>query len=87
MLLVVVLGLGGCAGARTLTESCPDPVVRTAVMNELTDGFGCAKRATANERVAALGAVRQTGGQTRTVGVPREFFVAMIVLIVLVALI
>ena len=87
IVLVVILGLGGCAGAPILTESCPGPIVRTAVTNEPTDASGCAERATVHERAAALGAVRQRGTQTRTVGVPREFFVAMIVIIVLVALI
>jgi len=86
IVLIAVVGLGGCAGTRTLSESCASPVVQSQPTNALPDRFACVERSAALQRVAAVGLVRQTGSQTRTVGVPREFFVAMIVIVVLVAL-
>lgn len=86
VLLVAILGLGGCAGAQTLSESCASLVAQSEAASELAERSACTEPAAGPERIAALGAVRQTGSQTRTVGVPREFLVAMVVIVVLVAL-
>jgi len=85
-LLVVILGLGGCAGVPTLTGSCASTLLDVGVTNALPDRPACGPRVAQHETVATLGSVRQTGSQTRTVGVPREFMVAMILLVVLVGL-
>jgi hypothetical protein len=49
--------------------------------------MGCGSSVAENSSVSTIGAVSQTGSQTRTVGVPREFLVAMIILILLVGLV
>ena len=72
MLLVVIVGLGGCAGTPTSSESCASPTEQSAVMNELPDRSACIERSAGQQRVAALSSVRQRGTQTRTVGVPRR---------------
>ncbi len=86
MLLVLILGLAGCAGTQTFAESCARPTEQSALVTEQYNRSACTERAVGYERVAALGAVGQTGSQTRRVGVPQGFLVAMIVLIVLVSL-
>jgi len=47
----------------------------------------CGQSVAENRAAATNGAVSQTRNQTRTVGVPRGFLVAMIVLILLVGLV
>ena len=72
IVLVVIVALGGCAGAQTLSGSCASPFVQSEVSNEMPDRSACDERAAGLERAAAVSSVRQTGSQTRTVGVPRE---------------
>ena len=86
MLVVLILALAGCAGTQTLSESCARQAEQSVLITEQYSRSACTERAVGYERVAALGAVGQTGSQTRTVGVPRAFLVTMIVLIVLVGL-
>jgi hypothetical protein len=87
LMLIVILGLGGCAGVSTLSVSCAPKFAQSEAIDGQPDRLECDERAAGYERVAALGSVSQTGSQTRTVGVPRGFLMAMVVLIVLVGLV
>lgn len=85
--LLPLLVLSACANLPNVSQSCPAGSTASATLQAESDA-----RSTrcglliAESRLSAVGAVQQTGGQTRTVGVPRGFLVAMIVLIVLVSL-
>jgi len=71
----------GCAATRLDTVAlAPDPHAMLAPSS-------CTPAFTALQRGATVGAVQQRGGQTRIVGVPRSFLIAMLVLIALVALV
>ena len=86
IVLIAILGFGGCSGTQTLPGSCEGPHLNSDAVSELSNLSACSGQTGQFQRVAAVGSVRQTGSQARTVGVAREFLVAMIVIIVLVAL-
>ena len=77
-LLAACIALSACASTPYTAESC-EPWPRTAITSD------CSASLAAN-RFQTVGGVQQRGGQTRTVGVPREFLIAMLVLILVFAL-
>ena len=85
-MLILLLGLAGCAVAPMLSAPCAPRTAWFQSMDGVSEQPVCDRRSAPFELAAALGSVRQTGGQTRTLGVPRGFLVAMLVLILLVSL-
>ncbi|HSG64755.1 MAG TPA: hypothetical protein VLD39_07135 [Gammaproteobacteria bacterium] len=76
----------GCASRTALPETC-----RLAAFAEMRHTTGdprvpACTVALMNDPSATLAGVQQTGGQTRTVGVPRSFLVTLLVLILVLSL-
>ena len=87
--LLIALVLSGCASLPGVAGSCPPAAMPPGVPVAGPDAPAATARcepATAVATLAAIGGVQQTATQTRTLGVPRGFLIAMIVLIVLVSL-
>ena len=88
-LALSVLLLPACASVPGVVQLCDRPsaaavAVESSPAKEL-QGEGCEPTIVASQ-FQTVGGVQQRGSQTRTLGVPRGFLVAMIVLIVIFAL-
>ena len=89
--LSIALGLGmlaGCAARPTLPVACSSDVATIDSPNRASptvQASGCSSTPAAEQRSVRLAGIRETGSQTRTVGVPRGFLIVMIVLLVLLA--
>jgi hypothetical protein len=85
-----LLVLAGCAGQPSIPASCGSGSIAVTApvdpVNEQRVGLSCRQTVTENRPTAAIGSVQRTNSQTRTVGVPPGFLVAMIILILLVSL-
>jgi hypothetical protein len=77
--LSACIALSACASIPYSAELC-EHQTRAAIATG-----NCATSLSASQ-VQTVGGVQQRGSQTRTVGVPREFLIAMIVLLVIFAL-
>ena len=91
-LFAVVLSLflvAGCASLPSISAFCVQESVAVG-LNEQASTQAPASRICTTARswqATTIGSVQTTRGQTRTVGVPAGFLVAMIVLILLVSLV
>ena len=86
---LVLLAVAGCATQPVVSGSCAvgSPAPSVLVEAETRQGeLGCGSSVADTRSVSTIAAVSQTRGQTRTVGVPREFLVALIILILLIGL-
>ena len=87
----MLLAVGGCATQPFVAGPCT-VAGATQSAEEMDFSYqanstGCGPSVAESRAAATIGAVSQTRSQTRTVGVPRGFLVAMIVLILLVGLV
>lgn len=82
--LLVLTVLPACAGMPDISNPCPAALsaVDAQEVEPTQSAAGCGMAAVEN-RLAAVGGVQQRGRQTRTVGVPRGFLIALIVLLVI----
>jgi len=89
VLFLALLVVAGCAAQPLVSTPCnvggaaPDVIGEVATYQADTE---CGSLSAQYRAASTIGAVSQTGSQTRTVGVPRGFLVAMIILILLVGL-
>ena len=89
VLFLVLLAVTGCAAQPLVSTLCDVGSSVPAVISEVETyqaDTECGLQSADYRSASAIGAVSQTRGQTRTVGVPRGFLVAMIILILLVGL-
>jgi len=91
MMSLVLLAVAGCATQPFVAGPCAVGDAARSVVEEVfssqANAAGCGPSVAENRAAATIGAVSQTRSQTRTVGVPRGFLVAMIVLILLIGLV
>ena len=91
MMSLVLLAVGGCATQPFVAGPCAIAGATQSADEKAflyqADAVSCGPSVAENRAAATIGAVSQTRNQTRTVGVPRGFLVAMIVLILLVGLV